>query len=337
MPKLVTTEDVPAKSRICFWRQALKDLYGSQHDIEVGLEASFHASLSWRHNGPATLIESSGSACRLVRHADLGAGKLLVVAQTEGSCTLSQSGRTATLEAGSFCVLPLAERTEYEFTADFRQMALIFDVDSLAQRVPDWGRRTCQRIAGNIGAGGVFLSLLQAMRQHQKSLEDKCCQEAFQALVGLLAVAMDELETVARPTTRMASYHKDRVRNFVLSQLGNPSLDISMVAAELGISTRYVYHLFSDEDMHLMQWIWTQRLERCRQELTRQAMSGRSISSIAFAWGFNDPAHFSRSFRKHFGISPREMRRMASSQGMTGAPVSALSVKKHFSFGQDAH
>lgn len=337
MGKVITTEDVPPKAKVHFWRQALKDLYGSLHDIESASEADFRAALSWRHNGPATLIDCSGSACRLVRQAEPSSGKMQVVAQIEGECTLTQGGRTAHLDAGSFCLLPLGDRAEYDYSANYRQVTLIFDAESLAHRVPDWERRTCLRIAGNVGAGGVFLSLLQAMQHHQKTLDHKCCQEAFLAIVGLLAVALDDLESVARPATRMANYHKDRVRHFVLSQLGNPNLDITLVANELGISTRYVFHLFSDEDMHLMQWIWTQRLERCRQELVRQTTGGRSISSIAFAWGFNDPAHFSRSFRKLFGVSPREMRRMATHQDMASAPASALSVKNHFSFGQDAH
>jgi len=32
------------------------------------------------------------------------------------------------------------------------------------------------------------------------------------------------------------------------------------------------------------------------------------ISQIAYAWGFNDQAHFSRTFRKHFSVSPRHLR-----------------------------
>ena len=36
--------------------------------------------------------------------------------------------------------------------------------------------------------------------------------------------------------------------------------------------------------------------------------AARTISEIAFGWGFNDAAHFSRAFRARFGCSPRDVR-----------------------------
>jgi AraC-like DNA-binding protein len=35
------------------------------------------------------------------------------------------------------------------------------------------------------------------------------------------------------------------------------------------------------------------------------------VTEIAFRWGFKDSAHFSRSFKREFGISPSEVRRNA--------------------------
>lgn len=58
-----------------------------------------------------------------------------------------------------------------------------------------------------------------------------------------------------------------------------------------------------------MRWVWVQRLEQCYRELIQDASARRTISEIAYAWGFNDQAHFSRTFRKHYGVSPRSLRR----------------------------
>ena len=38
------------------------------------------------------------------------------------------------------------------------------------------------------------------------------------------------------------------------------------------------------------------------------ALHHRSVSDIAFSWGFNDAAHFSRAFKERFRVTPKEFR-----------------------------
>jgi len=89
--------------------------------------------------------------------------------------------------------------------------------------------------------------------------------------------------------------------------LHNPDLDVKCIAQTVGLSQRYVHRLFSHEPLHLMQWVKAQRLEQCRHALSLDPF--RTISEVAYSWGFNDPAHFSKAFRKHFGFCPSEMQR----------------------------
>jgi len=42
-----------------------------------------------------------------------------------------------------------------------------------------------------------------------------------------------------------------------------------------------------------------------------QEHAARSITDIALSWGYNDPAHFSRVFRKQSGATPSEWRARA--------------------------
>ncbi len=55
-------------------------------------------------------------------------------------------------------------------------------------------------------------------------------------------------------------------------------------------------------------FIRVRRLERCRIELCDPRRAERNITEIAFCWGFSDSAHFSRSFKRQFGVSPRMFR-----------------------------
>jgi len=50
---------------------------------------------------------------------------------------------------------------------------------------------------------------------------------------------------------------------------------------------------------------------RCIREFEDPAARSRGIAQIAYSWGFSDMTHFSRCFRRAFGVSPREYRQQA--------------------------
>lgn len=100
-----------------------------------------------------------------------------------------------------------------------------------------------------------------------------------------------------------------RIRAFVQRNLVDPELSIERIAERMQCTKRYLHKVFSEEGETLNQYIWAQRLERCRAELCRAELADRSITEIAFACGFSNAAHFSRSFRARFGQPPRLYRR----------------------------
>jgi AraC-like DNA-binding protein len=83
---------------------------------------------------------------------------------------------------------------------------------------------------------------------------------------------------------------------------------MSRAAAAVGISTRYASDLMATEQISFRSYVQAQRLEHSKRDLVDPAYAGRHVSDIAFAWGFNDLAHFSRVFKQRFGASPRGWR-----------------------------
>ena len=60
----------------------------------------------------------------------------------------------------------------------------------------------------------------------------------------------------------------------------------------------------SDRGMTVSDYIWRARLLNCRQELETQGGKIKTITDVAFSWGFSSSSHFSRVFRNYFGIAP---------------------------------
>lgn len=164
------------------------------------------------------------------------------------------------------------------------------------------------------GIGTLFVGLARALSSQDEELPESCRQDAIDLTLSLLSSAVKGQGRVAEaPPTQMHSYHKKRIRDIALLRLRDADLDVPRIAAAAGLSVSYVHRLFTDEPLSLMHWVYEERLNRCHRDLSSPEMNRRSISSIAYAWGFNSPSHFTRAFQKRFGLAPSELRTQARS------------------------
>ena len=102
------------------------------------------------------------------------------------------------------------------------------------------------------------------------------------------------------------------VIRFIEDNLRDPELSPASVAAGLRISPRYLRTLFAGRGEKASTYIVRRRLEECAKQLRNPSWAGHTLTEIAFAWGFNSAAHFTRTFHEHFGMAPRNYRRSAS-------------------------
>lgn len=126
-------------------------------------------------------------------------------------------------------------------------------------------------------------------------------------LGGFLAMAFAEhadLTGAGDPLLRRAKEHIEEC-------LGDLALRPDEVAAAINVSTRTLNRLFEAGGISVSSWIRRRRLERCRETLADPRAGQLTISSIGSQWGMCDAAHFSRTFKTAYGVTPREFRRDA--------------------------
>jgi AraC-like DNA-binding protein len=102
------------------------------------------------------------------------------------------------------------------------------------------------------------------------------------------------------------------------ARLSEPSLGAQAVADAVGVSVRYANAVLADHDTSIMRLIQTRRLERCRCALEDPNQTHRTVSEIAYGWGFSDMTHFGRRFKKAYGILPSEYQIIARRAGREG-------------------
>ncbi len=95
---------------------------------------------------------------------------------------------------------------------------------------------------------------------------------------------------------------------FIDRHLADSELGVAMVARAFGMSTRAIHKLFENEAFTIARIIAERRLDRCREQLRDPSLATQSITEIAHRWGFSDSQHFSRAFKQHLGLTPRDYR-----------------------------
>jgi AraC family transcriptional activator of tynA and feaB len=103
----------------------------------------------------------------------------------------------------------------------------------------------------------------------------------------------------ARPALRAAM---DR---YIDRHVLDHAIGAAAVAHAVGVSVRTVNRVYRASGQTVSEVVRARRLARARDEL---AESGAPIAEIASRWGFSDSSHFSRTFKAHYGDSPRGYR-----------------------------
>ena len=99
---------------------------------------------------------------------------------------------------------------------------------------------------------------------------------------------------------------RTRLRKSYRDRFADPELGPCEVAAEAGISLRYLQKLFMARGSTCTHFIHALRLQHAAGLLHRRALldTGQPLGEIAYACGFHDYSHFARKFRDQFGCLP---------------------------------
>ena len=229
-----------------------------------------------------------------------------VLLQLEGqsTTTLIQNARIAQLSGGDIALIDSARPVTYvRENRPGRWLTLRLPRRSLISRLgvePVGGSYRCDDSL----AGRLLFSLIEDSGGEFDSapISSEPCMQLV--ICDLLAALIGVEVQPAR------SSHTDklfrRMSAIIRSQFADSSFGPAEVAAEAGISLRYLQKLFRLRGCSCTHFINSVRVDEAARQLRRRAMlkTMQPISEIAYAVGFNDYAHFARQFRRRFGHSP---------------------------------
>jgi AraC-like DNA-binding protein len=181
----------------------------------------------------------------------------------------------------------------------------------LRSRAPHVDHFCNRAFAVDSGAGAILRALLTASLDEASDLTSVQAGHFGRALADLIGACIEGLEGRDTAPGESASFTDnvfDRAMAFIECQLSAANLDTELVARHCHVSPRYLHKIFSQRSTTVAGQIREMRLQCCRHALLDPRLFHRPIIEIACSWGFSDPSHFGRLYRKHFGRSPSEER-----------------------------
>lgn len=232
----------------------------------------------------------------------------------EGETILRQGACNIKMQPGELAVNANGQPHTIEYTKPSRRLLLHIPKQIYYERI--LGRRSMEvdlLLLGKAGLASIVSSMLKALVLKADILieiDQHVLSESLLKLVGTLVRSTEKFEQNWTNDNQIDLLRK--ALNYMDKHYADRDLSPEKVAVANGISMRYLHRIFEHSGVGVSKWIWERRLKATREDLLNPQKLNMRISEIAFSRGFGDPAHFSRSFRVRFGISPSKLRAKVS-------------------------
>jgi AraC-like DNA-binding protein len=313
------TNHVHARDRFDFWHSvACKNLV--EHNSLPECRLTFEAQIETGYLGNVELVLFHNSPMQIshtARHiAHAKSDHLFVCRQIAGVIVIEQDTREIALDTGDVALLDPLLPYEGKLSEDSKTLVLKVPRRELEARIG----KTRDLVARSIKPVRAEDSLMSSLSAMLPSLAGKM-NSISEEMVGnhaldLIAVSLAKTMEADRPRVSGAkALVLLNVRSAIEARLKDSSLDAQAVADAVGVSVRYANAVLADQDTSIMRLIQARRLARCRYALEDPNQAHRTVSEIAYGWGFSDMTHFGRRFKKAYGILPSEYQILARQAG----------------------
>jgi AraC-like DNA-binding protein len=306
----MTTDEVPARERAPYWADWIGRLFQGL-DSDLYGDTGFDGRMTAIHAGDVILTRLEANRHRVLRSGShvrtSEQGYLKIVAPFLGCAGVEQQGRQAWVGPGQWSLYDTTETYAVSNPVRVEHLIVMVPKAQLAER----GLALRDLVARPLGdGGGVARLALETMRSAYRELpgvREDAARAVGDAITQFVHLSLLDLAGRGTAVTQREAL-RERIKQVIARRLGDPALTVDSIARALNCSRRHLYNAFAEEPDGVAGYLLAQRLDACRRDLLDAARSGDSITHIALDRGFSSTAHFSRTFRARFGLTPSECR-----------------------------
>jgi AraC family transcriptional regulator, positive regulator of tynA and feaB len=281
-------------------------------------EAPFDGGFEYRATGELSCLDLYTDAVTYTRTergvASSPTDQYGLQLQVEGVSHFAQGGQTRTHAPGSLMLMDSNVPFHTVKPGRSRHRKILIprrQIDALI--TPGWQRESIH--FAQPGLGGLLTQYARVLMEEMGRLNAAEAGVALDNLCRLLALYANARTPHADPADgAMHAARLVQVRRHIDQHLADPGLTPASVAAAHRMSQRSLHLLFEPTGISFARHVLRRRLQECHAMLASPAHAYRSVTDIAFAWGFSSLTTFYGAFQRQFGIAPGELRRTAGSR-----------------------
>jgi len=305
-----STDDLPPDQRFAVWSEGFVHRRMEMDFIDRSVNG-LRFTVEFIPLGGVAAGIVHGTASTFIRKPIDGNEALYLVVNRRGRFRVVQQDQQFDLAVGDAVVFDNRRASEFHCLDEGETWSLSLPREALRHLVRDID----QTVERHIAASNPALRLLVGYLATLFALDDITDPElAGVHIADLVASALgarqDAVATIEERGLRAARLRS--VLDAIAQGAGETNLDPSRVAAQLGMSVRYLHRLLEESGRTFSEHLLERRLDRAHRLLRDPRLMDRKVSEIALEAGFSDLSHFNRSFRRRFGETPSQARAMAA-------------------------
>jgi len=288
----------------------LSSRYGRHEALPLDRN-TINIGLKIQQRGPFEVATAFGNGFQFGRVGDELSERwhdhFFLVQQHTGQTRVNHQGRSTVLQKADCAILDSLGTCNFQINEGGFISCFAIPWDAMVSR------RGALTAAFNVAISGdrVIGRTLTTMLRSLDAVEGEYDIQDVAMVSGIIASLLERWLGTQVPA--MLSHTEQSVINrlqlWVQEHIDDPEISPDLMAAIASLSRRQLYRLFGKQGTTPIAWLWRMRLHKAHEEIRRRPQ--RKLTEIAYGYGFSDTSHFSKLYRREFGVMPSFTRKIS--------------------------
>jgi Transcriptional regulator containing an amidase domain and an AraC-type DNA-binding HTH domain len=306
-----STEDYDVKDKFEYWREVVGKNILKMNCSPVS-ENVFEGNMRCSLIEDITIFEMHSHPLRFQRNksslGNVDIDSMIFTLTLSGRSSKSVNIKSFNTALGDIGVLDGSREQQMLVEDDIQSLVLIIPKARFGHYIKNIEDYNTSVILANTLEGQLASSYIQTIAESIGQLDAINISSVIDNLIQLLVSSLPNKRYKFDFQNTVQKQHLKKIKSYIQHFSSDPGTNISSIAEKSGISTRYLHKLFKLDDLTVAKYLLKCRLENSRRLLIDASAKNISVTQIAHQSGFNDLAHFSKSFKKNFYLPPKEYR-----------------------------